>query len=278
MSETFFTSDTHFRHKRVVIHNQTPWKTVDEWDEGIIANINSVVGKKDDLWMLGDYAFDDHAKIFHRLNGKKHLVAGSHDDMPREVLKNFSNFQNSIEEMRNVMLKINGKRYFLSHTCHRTWEACHYGVPHLFGHSHGRCETFNMSFEVSLFTKLANFKPIHLSVIDAEVERRRQMMEDTGRTVMEYRGGRPDCADCGGTGKYLRERIDPLSGYSRNIEVRCNCKPGVKLYRQDDVYYFRRLMRDESLFSFIRRKLGFGKNKYGEKLIDIEARKEGLHE
>ena len=244
MSEIFFGSDFHFAHRRVIIHNQTPWKTVEEWDEGIIANTNSVVGKKDDLWILGDFAFADHARYFHRLNGKKHLVAGSHDDMPLEVLRNFSNFRNSIEEMRNVMLKINGRRYFLSHTCHRTWEACHYGVPHLFGHSHGRCTTYNMSFEVSLFTKMANFKPIHLSAIDAEVERRRQMMEDTGRTVIEHREGRPD----------------------------------MKLYRQDDVYYFRRLMRDETLLSFIGRKLGMNKNKHGEYLTDTVKKEEGLHE
>jgi len=152
---------------------------VEESDIMLIDNYNKVVGKKDTTYIVGDFAFKDHNKYLSRLNGKKILILGSHDRMPLEVVRNFTSVH------QTLMLKLDNSFYWLAHNCHRVWERSHYGVPHLFGHSHGRLSTYNLSFDVGVDTQLANYFPLSMAQIDAEVERRREYMRSCGRIVEE---------------------------------------------------------------------------------------------
>src|SRR5687767_6153430 len=58
------------------------FSTVLEMNEALIANWNArVKGKKDRVYVLGDFAFSKVPELyFDRLAGWKHLVAGNHDD------------------------------------------------------------------------------------------------------------------------------------------------------------------------------------------------------
>lgn len=86
------TSDLHFNHRNIskyCPHRQTKsWsgeptdESVQEMNELIISNWNSVVSPEDDVWILGDVAMgkiDKAPSMVSRLNGKKHLVKGNHD-------------------------------------------------------------------------------------------------------------------------------------------------------------------------------------------------------
>lgn len=53
----WFTSDTHFGHNNIMKFCQRPWKTVEEMDNALIQNWNSVVGENDIVFHLGDFAF-----------------------------------------------------------------------------------------------------------------------------------------------------------------------------------------------------------------------------
>jgi len=79
---TFFTSDTHWGHARINALSGRPFTSVEQMDEALVENWNSVVGPEDEVWHLGDYALGDRARglgYLSRLNGTKYLVAGNHD-------------------------------------------------------------------------------------------------------------------------------------------------------------------------------------------------------
>jgi calcineurin-like phosphoesterase family protein len=86
MSETYLTSDTHFSHRGIVQFlrpdgsKERPWDNIEEMDEALVANWNSVVRPKDKVWHLGDVVINRSAlPILARLNGEKILVKGNHD-------------------------------------------------------------------------------------------------------------------------------------------------------------------------------------------------------
>lgn len=84
MSEVFFISDTHFGHRGILMFTKTkpfrPFATIEEHDEELIRRWNSVVGKNDTVWHLGDFCFGKrNLQIAERLNGNKRLVMGNHD-------------------------------------------------------------------------------------------------------------------------------------------------------------------------------------------------------
>lgn len=78
----WFTSDLHFGHQNIIKFCNRPWKTVEEMNEGLIANWNSVVKDDDIVFDLGDFAFAPNSKwkeILGRLRGKHYLILGNHD-------------------------------------------------------------------------------------------------------------------------------------------------------------------------------------------------------
>ena len=79
-------SDTHFSHYNMVHKFKTrPFSTVEEMDEALMDNWNSVVKPGDKVYHLGDVTFgnkENYIKNIHkRLNGKKRLIVGNHDDV-----------------------------------------------------------------------------------------------------------------------------------------------------------------------------------------------------
>lgn len=78
----FLTSDTHFFHNQVISYCSRPWPNWQEMNEGLIANWNSVVGKNDRIFVMGDFHLGRNAQvkdIVSRLNGRKILFRGNHD-------------------------------------------------------------------------------------------------------------------------------------------------------------------------------------------------------
>lgn len=78
----YFWSDPHFWHKRVIESCKRPFTSVEEMNEALIINYNSLVKPSDDCYWLGDMFFCGVMKmkdILVRLNGRKHWVIGNHD-------------------------------------------------------------------------------------------------------------------------------------------------------------------------------------------------------
>lgn len=94
MSQTFIISDTHFFHRRILEFEAQarPFSSVEEMNEAMVDLWNRVVTKRDTVWHLGDACFGkaENLAIFDRLNGRKKLVLGNHDEHnASEYLKYF---------------------------------------------------------------------------------------------------------------------------------------------------------------------------------------------
>ncbi|AZU97283.1 phosphoesterase [Streptomyces phage Gilson] len=79
---TFFTSDTHFGHERIISLCERPFDSVDEMNETMIERWNETVKQSDTVYHLGDVALGKIAEslpLVGRLNGYKILVPGNHD-------------------------------------------------------------------------------------------------------------------------------------------------------------------------------------------------------
>ena len=80
--KVWFTSDLHFWHKNICKYCNRPYETVEEMNQGIIDNWNSVVKEDDIVFVLGDLGFCGIEKLrplMSQLKGKIILIQGNHD-------------------------------------------------------------------------------------------------------------------------------------------------------------------------------------------------------
>ena len=78
----FLIGDCHFGHRNIIKYCNRPFKDVADMTEKLIKNWNSIVGKNDIVYVVGDFALCGKQKIIeigNRLNGRKRLILGNHD-------------------------------------------------------------------------------------------------------------------------------------------------------------------------------------------------------
>ncbi len=90
----YYVSDLHFGHENVIKMCNRPFSTIEEMDEALIRNWNSVVHANDVVYILGDLIFKSDkapSEYLSRLKGKKHLILGNHDKtwIDREGARDF---------------------------------------------------------------------------------------------------------------------------------------------------------------------------------------------
>lgn len=134
----YFTSDLHLGHANVIKFNDRPFSDVNEMNEVLIQNMNEVVSKDDELWILGDFAYRISTQEVKELREKiicknVHLVYGNHD-------KDYSeeNIFQSVQSYKE--LKTEYGKVILFHYPILEWNAGHYGSIHLHGHIHSTGE------------------------------------------------------------------------------------------------------------------------------------------
>lgn len=135
----WFTSDLHFEHANIIKYCNRPFKDVDEMRKKIIENWNSVVGKDDTVFILGDIGFGPLGQIIEnvkQLNGKKILIPGNHD---RGYIGK-PEFDELFEEITpQVYMKVEKKRIYLNHLPFLAFDGAYLGKDatwQLFGHCH----------------------------------------------------------------------------------------------------------------------------------------------
>jgi calcineurin-like phosphoesterase family protein len=100
MRDIFIISDTHFGHENILRFTDShsgqrirpQWENVDEMDEHMIAQWNSVVQDQDIVYHLGDVYLGGNrgVKVLPRLRGRKRLILGNHDNgKDQNLLKHF---------------------------------------------------------------------------------------------------------------------------------------------------------------------------------------------
>lgn len=152
---TFFTADTHFGHRGIITQCARPFSDVEEMDEAMIREWNSVVRRGDRVIHLGDFAYKSKNKqeIFDRLNGEKHLIRGNHDNQSTQSMG-----WASVSGLEEIVLE--GKRIVLCHYGIRSWAGFHRGSLHFFGHSHSGLEGSRRCLDVGVDS--VGFRPLEL--------------------------------------------------------------------------------------------------------------------
>jgi len=74
----YYISDPHFGHANIIKFCSRPFKNVEEMNEALVENWNSVVKHDDTVYCMGDFGRPP-AKFAHRLNGHIILIMGNHD-------------------------------------------------------------------------------------------------------------------------------------------------------------------------------------------------------
>lgn len=79
----YYISDTHFGHENLLKLSGRPFSSVEKMDEAMIENWNSKVKRSDTVYIIGDLIYKSARSpewYLDRLNGKKILILGNHDD------------------------------------------------------------------------------------------------------------------------------------------------------------------------------------------------------
>lgn len=128
MARTFVISDTHFFHDNLLEmnnHRAHMGSTVEEMNEYLIQQWNSVVSDEDTVYHLGDFTFkqglkrDEIIKIGEQLKGHKILILGNHDrHLHRKKPDLFHSF--GFEVIHEAPVTFN--RLILSHEPVSTWD------------------------------------------------------------------------------------------------------------------------------------------------------------
>lgn len=81
-------SDTHFGHENIIRYCNRPFANAKEADQKMVENWNSVVKDNDIVYHLGDVYFGiDGVESLRKLNGRKRLILGNHDNGKDQYLQ-----------------------------------------------------------------------------------------------------------------------------------------------------------------------------------------------
>lgn len=145
----YYIADLHLGHENIIRLSKRPFKTVQEMDDVIIDNINSVVTDDDDLYILGDVCFkcNNPMDYINRINGRKHLVIGNHDKF---LIKNPS-IRKCFVEIKDIMTVTDGDyRIVLCHYPMVEWDGYYRGVLHFYGHIHNNFDNDTTKYITSV--------------------------------------------------------------------------------------------------------------------------------
>jgi calcineurin-like phosphoesterase family protein len=164
--KTWFTSDPHFGHVNIIAYSNRPFRNVDEMNEVLIRNWNSVVSEKDEVWVLGDVCMGRLNKVVHllgRLKGRKYLIAGNHDKKARKMDEFKQHFVWIKDYYETTIYDpvTNGKtKVVMSHYPMASWNKMHHGSIMVHGHCHNTLPVDSKLKRIDVGVDAHNYFPI----------------------------------------------------------------------------------------------------------------------
>jgi len=160
----WFISDTHFNHSNILNFQDKNGKkfrgdifsSVEEMNEIMIQNWNSLVKPQDKIYHLGDVFFGSQTeanKILSRLNGKKRLILGNHDKLNKHSIL--------LNHFEKIMMWWPHERMIFSHVPlakdqMRTRSGDAFNV-----HGHIHQNESPSKFHCNVSVEKTNFSPVH---------------------------------------------------------------------------------------------------------------------
>ena len=132
----YFIADLHFYHNNILkLCKQTrQFDDIFDMNESLIKAWNWKVKEDDIIYFLGDFSwgsFQQNKEIFNKLNGKKHLIIGNHDNQETRNL-------NWLSQSTYLELSINDRKIVLCHYPILCYNGMERGAIHLYGHVHNK--------------------------------------------------------------------------------------------------------------------------------------------
>ena len=188
----FFTSDTHWSHANIIKFCGRPFKDVEEMNETLIDNWNSIVGPNDIVYHLGDFCFAGSAawhSLLGQLNGRIHLILGNHDE--KNLRQGYMQLFESVSYQQHIV--IGSDNFFLNHYPYLCYPGHHSHTYQLFGHIHSSPYKFDgidakkakkmlTSTQYDVGVDWNNFKPVSytdlIKRLDYQVENNKTMYDE----------------------------------------------------------------------------------------------------
>ena len=169
----YITSDCHFSHKNIIKYepeSRGQFTDINEMNETLVANWNSVVKPEDTIYVVGDFFMGPLTSIepiLSRLHGRIILVRGNHDTEPRINLYR----QHGIEVKDIAYINYKGKFFTL---CHFPYDSAEFAKMvsanneeciFLYGHIHSNAPQgfVNNTYHIGVDTN--NLTPISIEQI-----------------------------------------------------------------------------------------------------------------
>lgn len=161
MGKIFVTSDTHFNHKNIIEYCNRPFSSVEEMNETLIKNWNSVVSKDDTVFFLGDFCLGQREAIINfcsQLNGHKILIMGNHD---RATVTAYTNAGFEAVYKKPTIIRFDEFDITIEFSHAPKYEENHY--PNVHGHVHDKAN--NDATHYCACVELHDYKPVPLEDI-----------------------------------------------------------------------------------------------------------------
>lgn len=183
MGNIWFISDTHFGHENILnfktdglankvgvdgnvvaskAYLRPDFSNISEMDETMIENWNSVVQTNDKVYHLGDVCMCSNTRMMNilgRLNGRKRLIIGNHDDVKGTPLLKY--FQ-----------KATVWRIFKEHNfvcTHIPIALTNFRMVQFNMHGHTHAKRMGYPY-INVCVEARNFTPVHLDQIKDEIK------------------------------------------------------------------------------------------------------------
>lgn len=168
---SYFSSDWHLFHKKVLEFDKRPFNTIEEHNETIIANYNAIVKPEDNFYYLGDFFMSKDKRsegFLERMMGNKFFIKGNHDH--KDLIKLYQKHGTYLGEQKRIV--IDGLDIVLNHFPMRTWNRSHKGSFHLYGHHHGWIENQPWGRSMDVAINYWDYKPVSFETVNRILSKR----------------------------------------------------------------------------------------------------------
>lgn len=180
----YVTSDLHFGHTNIIKYAHRPFKSVEEMDNTLIENWNSVVTEDDQVFVLGDFSMrtriEEVQAYLSRLNGRIVLLKGNHDYFTEKQHMPFVTYYKTIDGVPKEYklpvyqykeMNYEKNKFIMMHYPFAEWNGMQKGTIDLHGHIHTEGSAYNCAkrkdgfrmFDVGVDAN--NYKPVSLDYI-----------------------------------------------------------------------------------------------------------------
>ena len=158
----FTIADLHFGHSNIIKYCNRPFDNADVMNEILISNWNGVVSDEDIVYVCGDVAMNPRIckEIVPRLNGKKILIMGNHDQRSPQFYRDCG-----FAEVSKWPILVQGF-YLMSHAPLQ----CFTNVPsfNFYGHVHNDPMYVDTENSKCISVERINYTPYCFAIVERE--------------------------------------------------------------------------------------------------------------